>query len=416
MKTYWFHLMPYQQLPADFAQRYRSVWVDVPSSLFDPVVCHRLYNDYLDELEFADQLGFDGIGVNEHHSNAYGLMPSPNLMLASLARRTSKSALAVIGNSLALYNPPTRVAEEMAMLDVISGGRLVAGFPVGTAMDTTFAYGQNPATLRDKYREAHELVIKAWTTPEPFTFNGKYTQLRYVNIWPRPVQKPHPPVWIPGGGSVETWDFASLNEYGYAFLTYFGYEAARQVMKGYWEAVERNGRDLNPFRAGYAQVIAVSETDAKAEEEYSEAASYLYHRCLHVPDHFAVSPGYVTVKTIKSLKSPLSFESLGKLGWRDFVDKGYIIAGSPATVRERLMTAAKELRVGTVFALLHFGNLSREQTMKNTELYAKEVMPYLRQLWPEWEDRWMPKPLSGAERATVQAPAEAAIRSAVGFR
>jgi alkanesulfonate monooxygenase SsuD/methylene tetrahydromethanopterin reductase-like flavin-dependent oxidoreductase (luciferase family) len=84
----------------------------------------------------------------------------------------------VLGNSLALYNPPIRVAEEMAMLDVISGGRFVAGFPVGSSMDANFAYGQTPATLREKYREAHELVIRAWTTPEPFTFNGKYTQLR----------------------------------------------------------------------------------------------------------------------------------------------------------------------------------------------------------------------------------------------
>jgi alkanesulfonate monooxygenase SsuD/methylene tetrahydromethanopterin reductase-like flavin-dependent oxidoreductase (luciferase family) len=390
------------------------VWVDVPSSLFDPAACHSMYNEYLDELEYADQLGFDGIGVNEHHANAYGLMPSPNLMLAALARRTRNAGLAVIGNSLALYNPPIRVAEEMAMLDVISGGRLVAGFPVGTAMDTTFAYGQTPATLREKYREAHELVIKAWTTPEPFAFNGKYTKLRYVNIWPRPIQKPHPPVWIPGGGSVETWDFAAKHDYAYAFLTYFGYEPARAVMKGYWEAVERAGRDLNPHRAGYVQVIAISETDAMAEEEYSEAASYLYHRCLHVPDSFGVSPGYLTVKTIKSLKSPLTLETLGKLKWKDFVDQGYIIAGSPKTVRERLESVVKDLRVGNLFALLHFGNLGREQTMKNTELYAKEVMPHLKPLFGEWEDHWAPKPLPAQQHAKVAPPEKA--KKAAGFR
>ena len=120
------HALPF--LPDDFKQKYRSVWVDVPSTLYDPEKGHWLYNQYLDQLEFADSLGYDGICVNEHHQNAYGLMPSPNLMGAALTRRTSKAALVVMGNSIALYNPPVRVAEEFAMLDVMSGGRLVAGF------------------------------------------------------------------------------------------------------------------------------------------------------------------------------------------------------------------------------------------------------------------------------------------------
>ena len=124
------------------------MWVDPPAGeLYDPVKGHQVYNDYLDQLEFAERMGFDGICVNEHHQNGYGLMPSPNLMAAALTRRTSKAKLVVLGNSVALYNPPIRVAEEMAMLDVMSGGRLVSGFPVGTGMDTAFGYGANPATL-----------------------------------------------------------------------------------------------------------------------------------------------------------------------------------------------------------------------------------------------------------------------------
>lgn len=138
MKFTAFHLMSYPNLPSDFTERYRSVWVDIPRALYDPQLGHRIYNEYLDQLELADRLGFDGIGVNEHHQNAYGLMPSPNIMAAALARRTRHASLVVLGNSIALYNPPIRVAEEFAMLDVISGGRLVAGFPVGTAMDTNY--------------------------------------------------------------------------------------------------------------------------------------------------------------------------------------------------------------------------------------------------------------------------------------
>ncbi|MGH7962470.1 MAG: LLM class flavin-dependent oxidoreductase, partial [Candidatus Binatia bacterium] len=322
------------------------------------------------------------------------------------SRRTNNAALIVLGNSLALYNPPIRVAEEMAMLDVICGGRFVAGFPVGTSMDTNFSYGQVPVTLRDKYREAHDLVIKAWTEPEPFIFNGKFNQLRYVNIWPRPIQKPHPPVWIPGGGSVETWEWVAQHDYMYAFLSYFGYEPASAMMKGFWDTATRVGCDANPYRAGYLQLIAVSESDAKAEAEYAEAAYYFYHRCLHIPSNMTAAPGYLTVQTVKAVQAlnvPFSYDFLKGLKWKDMVDKGYIIAGSPATVRERLREVVKNMNVGQLMTLLQFGNLSREQTMRNTELYAKEVMPYLKDVWKEWDDRWAPKPLATKERARAAA-------------
>ena len=144
MKFSWFHLMPYRWLPEDFRERYHGVWVDAPNRLYDPQQGHALYNEYLDMLEYAEQVGFDAVAVNEHHQNAYGLMPSPNVMAGALARRTSRAMLLILGNSLALYNPPTRVAEELAMLDVISGGRVIAGFPVGTSMDTNYCYGSEP--------------------------------------------------------------------------------------------------------------------------------------------------------------------------------------------------------------------------------------------------------------------------------
>jgi len=167
-----------------------------------------MYNDFMDELEYAADCGYDAICVNEHHSNGYGLMPSPNLIASALSRRTTDTAICVMGNSLALYNPPTRVAEEFAMIDCISGGRLIAGFPVGSPMDTCYAYGANPSMLRDRYYEAHDLIMKAWTEKETFAFNGRFNQQRYVNIWPRPIQQT-PPIWIPGGGSVETWQWCA---------------------------------------------------------------------------------------------------------------------------------------------------------------------------------------------------------------
>ena len=409
MKVHFFHLMPYRFLPDDFREKYRSVWVDVPSELFDPVRGHQLYNENLDELEYADSLGFDGICVNEHHQNAYGLMPSPNLMAAALTRRSQNAAIVVLGNSIALYNPPTRVAEEFAMLDCLSGGRLVAGFPVGTSMDTNYCYGATPATLREKYQEAHDLIMQSWTRPEVFSFNGKYTQLRYVNIWPRPIQKPHPPIWIPGGGSVETWEWVTRNDYMYCYLSYFGHQRGVNVMKGFWEEVERQGKEANPYRAGFLQFIAVSETDAQAEKDYAEHAEYFYNRCLHVSPRFADAPGYRTMRTVEAgLRSQLGAPPPGQgvqsgmPKWKDFVDRGYILAGSPESVRQQLEEAAKALRVGHMMVLLQFGSMPPELVRKNTELFAKEVLPHVRHLWSDYEDHWWIKPLAASERVSPQ--------------
>ena len=400
MKFTAFHLMSYPLLPDDFRSNYHSVWVDIPRDLFDPKIGHRIYNEYLDQLELADRLGFDAVGVNEHHQNAYGLMPSPNIMAAALARRTRRANLVVLGNSIALYNPPIRVAEEFAMLDVLSGGRLVAGFPVGTAMDTVYCYGQVPATLREKYREAHDLIIRAWTARDIFSFNGKYTQLRYVNLWPRPLQQPHPPVWIPGGGSIETWDFCAEHDYQYSFLSFFGYIAAKKVADGYWEAMSRREKPLNPYSMAFAQGVAVAETDEQAERDYAPHLEYFYNRCLHIAPGFADAPGYRTLDSIRAaIKAGFPTQFPAKLTYRDLNRSGAVIAGSPQTVRQRLREAMKSLNCGHLITGLHIGSMPPELARKNTELFAREVMPHLRDMWSEWEDKWSPRPLPESARA-----------------
>jgi alkanesulfonate monooxygenase SsuD/methylene tetrahydromethanopterin reductase-like flavin-dependent oxidoreductase (luciferase family) len=410
VKQLWFHLMPYTDLPDDFKQKHPSVWVDIDSALFDPVKAHTMYNDFLDELEHAAALGFDGICCNEHHQNAYGLMPSPNLIAAALARRTRDTALCVMGNSLALYNPPTRVAEEFAMLDVISGGRLIAGFPVGTPMDTCFAYGQNPSQLRERYYEAHDLILKAWTTDEPFAWNGRYNQLRYVNPWPRPIQKPHPPIWIPGGGSVETWRWCAQLEYVYAYLSYFGYKLGEATMHGFWEEMDRLGKDRNPFRAGFLQFVGVAETREEALDLYTEPALYFYERCLHVDARYASPPGYMSEATIRArvksqvvqaaAASATDSHAYGRPAFEEIVSKGYVIVGSPGEVAEQLREVAVNLNVGQLMLLLQFGNMKKDLVFHNTELFAKRVAPQLAGLFEdEWENHWWPKPLAAAQRA-----------------
>ena len=400
--------MPWPYLPEDFREKYRSVWVDIPNSLYDPVRGHELYNVYLDELEYAEECGFDGIGVNEHHANGYGLMPSPNLMAAGLARRTSKSALVVLGNSIALYNPPLRVAEEFAMLDVISGGRLLAGFPVGTSMDTNYCYGQIPALTREKYQEAHELIMRAWREDEPFTFNGRYNQLRYANCWPKPIQSP-PPIFIPGGGSLETYDFCLENDYVYCYLSFTGYIRAKQLMDGYWNRVAEYGKDDSPYRAGFAQTIVVAETDEEAERDYREHIDYFYNRCLHVYPGFADAPGYRTIKTLKAnVTSQMTAQGSGNIAsmsWQQLIDDGYIIAGSPDTVANQMKELVTSLRVGNIFCLIHVGNMPQDKCMRSTKLFAEEVIPQLRDMWPEYEDdnRFWVSPIDHANRSAAAA-------------
>ncbi|HKM72609.1 MAG TPA: LLM class flavin-dependent oxidoreductase [Stellaceae bacterium] len=408
MKLMWFHLMPYTELPDDFRDKHPSVWVDIHSSLFDPRRAHHMYNDFMDELEFAGECGFDAVCVNEHHSNGYGLMPSPNLIASALARRTTDTALCVMGNSLALYNPPTRVAEEFAMIDVISGGRLIAGFPVGTPMDTCFAFGQNPSMLRDRYYEAHDLVLRAWTEQDTFAFNGRFNQQRYANIWPRPVQKPHPPIWIPGGGSIETWRWCAEMDHVYAYLSYFGYQAGQVTMDGFWQEMDRLGKNRNPYRAGFLQFVGVAETRDEAYRLYREPAEYFYGRCLHVDPRFAGAPGYTSEATqragvvgqVAQVARMRRFDTLAR-EMDAIVEKGYVIIGSPDEVAAQLKEVAVNLNVGHLMLLCQFGNMGKDLAKYNTKLFAEKVMPQLTDMFSEWEDSWWPQPMNRNARAPL---------------
>ena len=420
MKFLWFHLMPYPDLPRDFKEKYDSVWVDIDPGLFVPERGHEVYNEYIDELEFAADVGMDAICVNEHHSNAYGLMPSPNLIASIMARSTSDAAICVMGNSLVLYNPPTRVAEEMAMIDCISGGRVIAGMPVGTPMDTCYAYGQNPSLVRPKYDEAIDLITQAWERDEPFAFNGRFNQQRYVNIWPKPVQKPHPPIWVPGSGSVETWNMCAEKDFLYAYLSYFGYKASETVMKGFWNQIKELGLEPNPFRAGFLQAIAVAESRAEAEDIYAEPANYFYDRCLKFSPRFTSPPGYTTEESLRArLSSQIttaankskrfsgaSFAGVDEAD-RSIFQQGHVVIGSPDEVADKLREVAIELNVGHLLMLLHFGNMSRDLTKYNTSLFAEKVLPQLKDLFEDqWENRWWPKPMEASRRVMRQEAAE----------
>lgn len=409
MKMSMFHLMPYRELPADFETRYHSVWVDPPyAELADTEKISRYYNWTLDELIHAAKVGMDGICVNEHHQNAYGFMPSPNLMGSALARATNGMDVAVVqmGATLPTTIPPIRVAEEYGMLDCISGGRLVAGMPLGTPMDANLCYGITPTEHRERYYEAHDLIMKAWKSKEIFAWNGKYFKLPMVNLWPRPLQKPHPPVWIPGSGSLSTWDFTAKHDHCYCFLSYFGNKLGKKVMDGFWKFVDQSGLDANPYRTGFLQLVVVSESDAKAEQEYYEHIRYFYDKCLHILWEYQLIPGNQDYRSLSnSMKNlnPLQLELMTQVpNWKykDFLDNGFVIGGSPKTVVDQLREAVKSLRVGNLMVLLHIGSMPHELTLKNIEMFAREVKPHLSDMWDDqWENRWWPERLKAKKSA-----------------
>ncbi len=387
MQFYYFHLMPWPHLPVDFDRRYQSAWVTLPNRVYDPKRGQRLYNEYLDELEYAEELGFDGLVVNEHHQNAYGTMPSPNLMAAALVRRTRRAKIAILGNAIALRDQPMRVAEEIAMLDVMSGGRIISGFVRGIGCEH-LSLGVNPTYSRERFYEAHDLIVRAWTEDGPFCFEGKHFRVRYANIWPRPLQQPHPPVWLPSQGSPETIEFGA--QHRYPFLTVFtSYTQTRRLLEEYRAAAERNGYHAPPQQLGFAVPTYVAETDAKARRESQAHFEWLFHRGLKIPPHFLVPPGYLSEESLRKFLSA-GMRAASELSFAELERDGYILFGSPATVRDRLKEVEKELGVGLFVGGGRIGDMPRHKAIKSAELFAREVMPHFRR---------RPKPGAGKRSA-----------------
>ena len=181
MKFSFFHLMPYTHLELESHD-----W-PFPNRYFDPAKASVLYRTY-------ESCGFDWVGCNEHHFSPYGMMANCNLIGGALAYPTKRVKIAMIGNLVPLNNP-IRIAEEYAMLDCMSGGRLVAGLMRGIPHEY-LAYNIPPGESWERQREAVQLILKCWTEPEPFGWEGKHYQYRQVSIWPKPMQKPHPPLVI----------------------------------------------------------------------------------------------------------------------------------------------------------------------------------------------------------------------------
>jgi alkanesulfonate monooxygenase SsuD/methylene tetrahydromethanopterin reductase-like flavin-dependent oxidoreductase (luciferase family) len=379
MQIVLFHLMPYADLDLDAARSNGTVWVTLPNRNFDPEKGHRLYNRYLDELEYGEQLGFDVLAVNEHHQTAYGLMPSPIVTASALARRTSRARIAILGSALPLRSHPMTVAEEHAMIDVLSGGRLISGFVRGIGAEY-HTFGVNPTFSHDRFHEAHDLIVQAWTRPGPFPFEGRHYRVPYVNLWPRPYQKPHPPIWIPSQGSKETIDWASHPERRYTYLqTFSPAKVVGRYLKMYRDTCSGYGYEAKDSQLGWAIPVYVSSSDRKAREEakaHFEAFRNIYVR---MPLEMLLPPGYTSRESLKNVMKAKA-QMFGDVTIDQAIELGLFVCGSGATVRAAFERYWNDMRFGNLLVMCQFGTLPGELARRNMELFAGDVMPALKRL------------------------------------
>lgn len=378
MKVYFFHLMPYADLDLAQVDKHGSAWINLPNANFDPEKGRLLYERYIGELELGDALGFDGICVNEHHQTAYGLMPAPNLIAAALARSTRQARICILGRALPLVGNPVAIAEEFAMLDHLSGGRIITGFVRGIGTEY-FSGSVNPTFSHERFYEAHELILQAWTRPGPFAYRGKHYQFDYVNLWPRPIQQPHPPVWIPSQGSMETIVWAAASERRYTYLqTFSPYPQALKAFRAYRDCALSEGYEPAPSQMGWAAPVYVAESDERARRELAPHVENFFNKFIKFPSlEMRLPPGYSSIASTKALMSA-KFEARANATIDTLMDQGIILCGSPQTVLKRILHCQGEMGFGHFLAMLQIGAQPADMTDRSLRLFASQVMPHLK--------------------------------------
>jgi len=404
LEFFMFHLMPWPYIPP--GEDLESTWVTLPNSHYDPKVGHRVYTEYLEQLIACEKLGYDGIIVNEHHQNAFGTMPGPNLWAAYLAARTQHIKIGVVGNALPMHNNPVRVAEEIAMLDVVSGGRIIAGHVRGMGAEY-HSSGQNPTTSKAKFWEAHDLIIRAWTENGPFSWEGEFYNLPYVNPWPRPVQQPHPPIWLPGTGSTDTIEETARRRITYLQTTTSNWITKKSFALYRQLCEEKFGYEAAPSQLGRVLPTYVAETDEQAYREFKPHAMWFFRTGLKIAPQHLFPPGYnapdALGRTMRA-RQQAGVKNFWEYSYEELIELGYIIVGSPETVIEAYERQIDEYGLGlAVSAGGHLGSMPNWMVLKNMQIMAEQVMPHFRGAdgKPTWAQRDRPVPYTLAEQAAV---------------
>jgi alkanesulfonate monooxygenase SsuD/methylene tetrahydromethanopterin reductase-like flavin-dependent oxidoreductase (luciferase family) len=378
MKLYNFDLLAYPELD-NSAPR-----TPVPSNYFDPRVGSANYQEHIDEMAYCEELGFDGVVFNEHHYSAYGTMPSPNLIAAALSQRTSRMRIGVLGNILPLRSHPVRVAEEYAMLDCMTGGRLIAGFVRGVPAEYVW-YNVDPTESRGRFEEAYDLIITAWTQPV-WSFKGRFFEFEDCALWPRPLQQPHPPIWV-AARSAESLEWCVARRLPVAQV----YSTTAQIEDtfGYYRHVAQEaGWEAMPEHFILTRHIFVGDSDEEARRIAEPALRYFFTLSARGFNEAVNERAADRERLNAALNTQRSFSyfreenrpriDFSQLSWEELLETGYMIAGSPGTVVRQLRSQMECVGAGHFMGMFHIGNLSHDHVAASLERFSKEVMPALR--------------------------------------
>jgi alkanesulfonate monooxygenase SsuD/methylene tetrahydromethanopterin reductase-like flavin-dependent oxidoreductase (luciferase family) len=371
---YYFTEQPYTGYDPALQDAHPSLRLNFPNTNFDPRIASELYNRYHEEYQAADEAGFDGIMINEHHTAPFCMQASINVTGAILAKITKQAKIIMLGNPLPVVDNPLRLAEELAMIDMISRGRLVSGFVRGGGVES-LANNVNPVHNRERFEEAHDLIIAAWTRPGPFRWEGKHFQYRVVNPWALPLQKPHPPVMVPGTVSPETVVWAAKHRYPYVVLG-SSLEQTKELIGLYDETAAAEGYRMGPEHIGYLIRVFVADTEEKAQVEghnffWQKGALNKQIREWMAP------PGYATVDFAGIRRMRAVSKAFDNQAYQEAQDNYQLVLGTPDTVIEKLRHVRDLLGVGHMCLWAQDGYIGHEDTVRCIELLGKEVLPAL---------------------------------------
>jgi alkanesulfonate monooxygenase SsuD/methylene tetrahydromethanopterin reductase-like flavin-dependent oxidoreductase (luciferase family) len=384
MQTWYFTEDAYPHLPD--ASTYPSIRVDLPNQHYDPVKGADLYHMYLDLWLQADEEGLE-IMVNEHHQTATCVVPAAPLMLSILARQSKHARLLILGNPIANRNQPVRVAEEMAMIDVLSRGRLECGFVRSVPYESPAA---NMSAFRgsDRLWEAHDLILAAWTHHDgPFSFEGRYYHHRQVNIWPRPFQQPHPPIWVTIGSAGSAVPVAQRKHIGAVFLA--GYLSVRAIFDGYRDAYQKAHMQAAPLnRLAYCALIYVGDNPKAARDGAEQVLWYL--RSNKVAPQYTNPPGYHPPAVSAQILAGQAVRDPTSATLDDQMARGNVFAGTPDQVFEQIRSLWEYSGgFGHLIMMGQAGFLSYADACRSMHLFATEVKPRLAELIKSYDPEKM---------------------------
>jgi alkanesulfonate monooxygenase SsuD/methylene tetrahydromethanopterin reductase-like flavin-dependent oxidoreductase (luciferase family) len=382
MQIYHFTEQPY--FPA-WNNHQGSLRVNLPNTAMDPKLAGDLFHRYYDEWKLADELGFN-IMVNEHHQTATCMSSTVIVGLSVLARETKNARILVLGYPIGHRPDPLRCAEELATIDVVSRGRLDMGFIKGVPYEFP-ASNQNPVGVMDRFWESHDFILKAMTHQgEPFNWEGEHFHYRHVNIWPRPVQAPHPPVWTTTGSTTQA---KLLGGKGYVMATLGSGYATRPLQDAYRAGYEAKWKRPAPSdRFAYLGLVATAATETEARRRGELIAGYLRSSAIvHVP--FRNPPGFISAddnaRMLRGVTPPRSYTKDGRVismhsgSVQDLIDAGILFCGTPDQVYQQIVDFTEYCGgMGNLLMMGHAGFLSHEDTISNLTIFAKEVMPRLK--------------------------------------